>query len=110
MNQFPSEGGEQPVPGTQLTPEQLLALAALSGNINVEIEVAGKTYKLVVSVPTKTGDPYLLTLVELAGTTEQVLAKFELVDDKNFEIEVGIPTFEAGGAKIKGGVSIKLKE
>jgi hypothetical protein len=108
MNQFPSEGGEQPVPATQLTPEQLLALAALSGNINVEIEVGGKKYKLTVVVPTSPTSPYTFLLNEVKGTVEQKLADFQLLDDKNFSIEVNIPTIDAGGTKIKGGFLIKM--
>jgi hypothetical protein len=107
MSQYPTQGGAQP-PGMQLTPEQLLALAALAGNINVEIGLAsGTKYKLAVSVPTADGSPYSFVLTEIKGNTEEKLADFEFKDSNDFSVEVNIPAISEGGVTIKGGFLLK---
>ncbi len=107
MSQYPTQGGGQP-PGVPLTPEQLLALAALAGNINVEIGIPnGPKYKLAVTVPTATGSPYSFVLTEIEGGTEDTLADFKFTDTSNFSVAVNMPPIDAGGVTIKGGFLLK---
>lgn len=111
----PGEGGlatpvAQDTPGTELNPAQLMALAALAGNINVDITLPnGTVYKLAVAVPTGGGDPYTFQLTETpSGGTDQTLADFVLKDQNNFSVQVSIPTIDAGGTKISGGFLLKM--
>lgn len=95
----------------QLTPEQVMALAAIAGDITVKIVLAGSTYDLTVKVPTAAGDPYKFLLAEKkkenGEDVTQTLADFNFIDAENFKVAVSIPSFKAAGATISGGFLLK---
>jgi hypothetical protein len=108
MNQYPSEAGGQP-PAPPLTPEQMAALAALSGNITVKIELDdGNKYDLAVQVPTSSSEPYSFTLKEepKGSTTPVTLANFQFTSSNDYSVEVNMPPMKVGE---KGRVTAGFK-
>jgi hypothetical protein len=108
MSEVQPAAGGQPVQGTPLTQEQLMALAALAGNINVQITLpSGTAYNLTVAVPTSAAETYTFVLTETpSGGEAQTLADFAFKDQNNFSVAVNIPTIDVSGTKITGGFNL----
>jgi hypothetical protein len=104
----PAAGGE-PVQGTPLTQEQLMALAALAGNIEVDITLpSGTAYKLRVAVPTATGESYTFRLTETPGQgTPSDIADFKFKDANNFSVDVRMPEIDVSNTKITAGFHLQ---
>jgi hypothetical protein len=92
-------------------PQALVQAAStdLSGGIDVEVVIGGKTYDLAVGIPTSSGAAYTFSLTKKEGGVNGTLADFAFVDGSNFRVAINMPSIPAseGGPSISGGFRLQ---
>jgi len=74
---------------------------AITGGFRLKITYDKTTYALVVTVPTKAGDPYIFSVIMTPDQKPAVtLVSFSFVDASNWKVIVSAPTMSLGPVTI----------